>query len=935
MKTSLLLAAGSLGSEAYVQYVLNSDALVSNLDTLTGIAYLPGGDGLIAVSELTTTESVGIYYQYAKPGADILKTQAVYEYTTLKLAPSTYPDKIALSPAKGSLRNLFTTTYSTILSGTVQFYQGEYSTWSVQQVLSPPNYIRTSRNLFGSTLTFDRDNYDTLFIGSNTSATTASVLGHGVIYVYDQDKRPGKNTWSQTQIITSSKLYGLGLSKVVVNKDLLVASTTSHGPVLFRKVDGEYNPEQILGVNMGTSSFDVYDNVIALGATGVARGAFTNVGAVYILGSAKPPPLKGKPMPIQWSVQQVLYPTTPASSLYFGSSISLDKNKLAVLNGQSATTNDAFIFERSTTSGKWSVQQKLTDPSGAKSSYVFLRDSELMMIKNSSTIAYYDQYSTASCLIIAVEDQFGDGWDLARLVATAPDGSKEYYSSRCDLDYSHNFRYCPAKISLDGIYHFDIIDAASKSKNFWEIQWRVYDESKGVWYVGDHATKMDFEWDSEYHTFTPRKMERVLTSNATCHYCPPVPTYKPTPVTRRLKGGDDTNWPNTKHPTSTPAPTFVNTNVENWRLMTLNGANKWFNLYKTASYYVSDAKSRRLVASGTLCPGEATGKKCWVDLPDGYYNIRVGGALLPDPNAPTWSFCRASKLIKTQTQISVKIQDGDCIAMSRHVRASFCEKTIAAASLLIEFMILGVAADSLASDDLHALKNSISYAFPGLSADDVNLASVVPSSGGLFVSANVEFTSAMGYDVLSIDGLEAITQTVQTYMTTSGPKAIWSGLQSSEHRTVFSSSTAVQFVSVQLTGSNDKMLPSAVVADEVVNYYDETTFTYEEKTQSNLPTLLLNAISSSGYFLAVMAVAALVVGMFVSLRRSSSTTSSPSSNVSAKDYTELEATEHTQARPRDRVQLKDLNLTPLKASDLKSFVESEDEVLKMMLARGK
>jgi hypothetical protein len=96
MKTSLLLAAGSLGAEAYVQYVQTNQALAGTVNTLTGIAYLPGGDGLIAVSELTTTESVGIYYQYAKPGADILKTQAVYEYTTLKLAPSTYPDKIAL-----------------------------------------------------------------------------------------------------------------------------------------------------------------------------------------------------------------------------------------------------------------------------------------------------------------------------------------------------------------------------------------------------------------------------------------------------------------------------------------------------------------------------------------------------------------------------------------------------------------------------------------------------------------------------------------------------------------------------------------------------------------------------------------------------------------------------------------------------------------------
>jgi hypothetical protein len=801
----------------------------------------------------------------------------------------------------------------------VQFYQGEYSTWSAQQVLSPSPYVNTLKNYFGSALAFDRDNYDTLYLACGNCSTTAG-KGHGAIYLYEQDKHPGKNHWSQTQIITSSKLSGLGMGKIGVSKDLLLATTTSNGPVLFRKTGGEYTPEQIIGVGMTVSNFEVYDNVIVLGSTSIAKGGFTNVGAVYILGSAKPPPLKGKPMPVQWSVQQVLYPPTPANSLKFGQVLSLDGDRLAVVNG-AAGDNAGYIFEKSTNTGKWSLQQTLAEPTGSiLESYAFLRGSDMVLFKDTAKIAYYDQFPSAECLVIAVEDQFGDGWDLAKLVATAPDGSKEYYSARCDLTQPHKFRYCPSELGQEGIYHFEVVDAAGKSKNFWEIQWRVFDEAKAVWYVGDHTTKMDFEWDSVYKTFTPRKMDHVLKSNATCNYCPPVPTYKPTPVlrSRALKGGDDTNWPGTRHPTSTPAPTLATTNIGNWRVMTLKTANKWFNYYHGAAYYVSDAKSRRLITTGTLCPGEASGKQCWVDLPDGYYNIRVGGALLADPTQPKWTFCRAKNDIGSQTQISVKIQDGECTALARHLVSSFCATTTATATVLIEFLVLGVASDSLGSDDNNALRSAIAYAFPGLTTADVNIASVVPSSGGLFVSANVQLSSEMGYDVLSVDGLESATAAVQTYMATSGPKAIWSGLQSAEHRTIFSTSTSVQYVSAELTGSSDKVVSAATVADQVASYADETT-TSADNSKSASSSVLVDTISTSGYFLAVAGVAALVVGMFVASRRTKAASSPAAPVAGQKDYTELEATEHSTS---SRVQLKDLYSSPPTVSDLKNLVES-------------
>jgi hypothetical protein len=90
--------------------------------------------------------------------------------------------------------------------------------------------------------------------------------------------------------------------------------------------------------------------------------------------------------------------------------------------------------------------------------------------------------------------------------------------------------------------------------------------------------------------------------------------------------------------------------------MALNTANKWFNYYHGP---VSDAKSSRLSTTRALCPGEATGKQCWVDLPDEDDNIRVGFSLLTE-----WTLCRIANDLLAQTQITVKIEDGECTALS-------------------------------------------------------------------------------------------------------------------------------------------------------------------------------------------------------------------------------------------------------------------------------
>jgi len=194
---------------------------------------------------------------------------------------------------------------------------------------------------------------------------------------------------------------------------------------------------------------------------------------------------------------------------------------------------------------------------------------------------------------------------------------------------------------------------------------------------------------------------------------------------------------------------------------------------------------------------------------------------------------------------------------------------------------------------------------------------VASGAGGLYVSAYVSFSEKLGYDVLSVDGLESLSATIESYMSAGGPRAIWSGLQSAEHRTIFSTSTSVQFLSFEIAGSSDRLVDTTTSVEEVANYYEQPEQIYHaESDSSDTANMILNTVSTSGYVLMVGGVVALLAGLFVASRRV--VASPPTSAAPAKDYAELEATEHSTRR----VQLKDLNLATPNAAALKQFVES-------------
>ena len=47
-----------------------------------------------------------------------------------------------------------------------------------------------------------------------------------------------------------------------------------------------------------------------------------------------------------------------------------------------------------------------------------------------------------------MEDQFGDGWDVAKLVVTRPDGSKDFFQNTCETKNPHQVRYAELRNEL-------------------------------------------------------------------------------------------------------------------------------------------------------------------------------------------------------------------------------------------------------------------------------------------------------------------------------------------------------------------------------------------------------------------------------------------------------------------------------------------------------
>mmetsp|Transcript_1143 Transcript_1143/g.1850 ORF Transcript_1143/g.1850 Transcript_1143/m.1850 type:complete len:941 (+) Transcript_1143:67-2889(+) len=826
-------------------------------------------------------------------------------------------------------------TGATVDAGSVYIYRGEFNRWSLSQTLTPPAEFN-ERSDFGRALDVDRENIRRLAVGCKNCNGTHH--GGGTVYIYEPST-PDAYNWRQTSSMTTSSTdyFRLGEQDVEISGNTLIADVgddiselaSSRNVAVFREKGKDWDHLQVLAVSSNMTDADLYDETIVIGAADADYdNSATAAGSVSVFYpntarfNLKP---KGKPVPVQWSVQQVLWAPTPTADDNFGNYLSLEGDRMVVGNADI----ELFVFEREQVYGKWSLQQTIS-VDGTELYGVDLNGATILT-STDDAYKFYTEASSWDCLIVSIEDHFGDGWDTAQLTVDVPGGEKDYFGVRCDYYNPTQFRYCPTDRSDGGLYKFSVPDAV-KAKFFWEIVWRVYEEKTGVWYTGNWDTEIDFHWDVENAEFTHRKVAHTLPSNITCKTCPSRPT-----ATRALKGKDST-----VAPTISPAPT-LDTDVDlTWQWLTLETSGEvWFDTqHKGTSYYISDSKAHRLLSVGTLCPGELTGKQCWEDYPDGDYILRVGGALSPYSDTHTFTYCKAVNSIAAASQMIFRVENGNCEILSTTNADGYCANVVDIVEYFsVDLHIIGLSSSFGNVEEGHfaqAIADAISF----VSAENVKVTKAVTQGSGTWVTLSVGVSSkATGIDFADAEQLEAfeaqITSTFQEKIT-----AVLGSLQSEETNSGLHSVTSVSFVGLKISGSKEVNMVTMDKPDMVTNFADTSATDYESTSKESVD--YVSYVAFAGYAALVAAVA--VVGFVVFTRATRSPAAAPkftstpvdveepsASTTSASVSTiEDDSSASASARPAGATQAgKALSL-----EELQELVRSEDEALKSMLGNA-
>jgi hypothetical protein len=830
--------------------------------TISKIIDIRGFGYAIAIAD---DDEVGVYYANSRGvpfGFTDLVTDGGATYTTVAshdaVADFSVPSKAPPTFFAGLQNNLN--------AGLVTVHQGlkrtSLNAWSHTQTLIPPEQF-SAHSFYGESMVVDQETHTLLAVGCPGCNATSQ---GGQVYLYSPNA--GGAMWSQSQVLELSESathagYHMMGRDVRLHGDLLLASLyvpstiPKNGYVVYSRGKGpkdSFEPRQIVSTKYGNvTAAAVYDDTIVLGHADASSSGYSNVGEVQILYPSSPERgLKpgAKPAPVQWSVQQVLHPPTKADDVSFGTSVAIDNNLLVV---SSLDSKKSYLFERQEKSGKWSQQQVLT--SAADATFVSIAGSAIALssLTHSGISTIYTNKGNWDCLIISLEDHFGDGWDTAELIVATPDGTHDYFAQDCPLSNPLKLRYCPSR-SDGGLYSFSI-PQANKAKHYWEIQWSVFDEKTGVWYRGKWDTKMDFHWDPDTLNFSPRKIERALANSTVCEYCPSRPTDKPTPLLgRHLKGGT------TRSPTISPAPTLSTTNSENWRYLTLYGdSHSWFdNQYQGTNYYVSDARGHRLINTGTAC---TTGidQKCWLDLPDGDYILRVGGALDPHKSSHKFTFCKNVITKSTRQEMVFRIRDDDCTILTFASRSTIC-KNLGYMSFATFYVVLnvnmllhGTSISTATSAEHTVFEAAVASIFKGLTPSDVSLVSVSPTGSNTVVNANIRMSSAIGYNLLNYDEEIAFEAFLKDSFSSQVMESnLVVGLSSGSLASAFARVSRVEFLDYQIVDT-EEVLDISEVPDMVTSFADLPTSSYVETapTESSAATsaLLLDS-TYIGYFLA-------------------------------------------------------------------------------------
>jgi hypothetical protein len=366
------------------------------------------------------------------------------------------------------------------------------------------------------------------------------------------------------------------------------------------------------------------------------------------------------------------------------------------------------------------------------------------------------------CLTLALQDQFNDGWGVASLVVTSPSGARDKFTLQCTTANPNVFSYCPDSME-EGIYNLHI-ENGKETPFGWEIIWKVATGTS--WYVGDRDTHMFFNWNEKYEDFQIHDSKNLLPQYATCEICDPnKPTGKHHRSLSNLRSLGHKGT--TSSPTISAAPTITANGYTGavWNQFVFVAGSPWFDdAYQGSAFFVSDKEGKHLIKTGTTCASGAT-QKCWVELPDGDYIVRVGDSTNGGAGSETYAFCESSNALGINTELHFTVLDQQCYAGSYYELANLCRNTYKSAFFLNVDVLLNGAVDLLSVSDESALRIAVSetmLSVLGSMPSSITISKQSVQNAGVQASLLLEFSSLP--DTTALDNFVSETSSASSLL---------------------------------------------------------------------------------------------------------------------------------------------------------------------------
>eukprot|EP00607_Mallomonas_marina_P010814 CAMPEP_0182419398 /NCGR_PEP_ID=MMETSP1167-20130531/3866_1 /TAXON_ID=2988 /ORGANISM="Mallomonas Sp, Strain CCMP3275" /LENGTH=557 /DNA_ID=CAMNT_0024594309 /DNA_START=39 /DNA_END=1712 /DNA_ORIENTATION=- len=283
--------------------------------------------------------------------------------------------------------------------------------------------------------------------------------------------------------------------------------------------------------------------------------------------------------------------------------------------------------------------------------------------------------SSSSCLDFFLGDNFGAGWNDAKLYVYDNDGNFDSYapnktSNQVNIKYCYDFK---EKVLTKSVVGSHIEKKTYPSKDLflyatmqyfhimspYSIRWTTKNEKTDEIYTGNHLTKMVFQFtDSSINFVSALDLPSNKVNPPTCKSCLHGKTLP--------SDSSDVNNDNGKLTLRIRRPNLNeytgNVDTDLIKEMALYGhQDTWFrdDGFGT-TYEITDLLGSTVFFAGQLCSGDKGGSACAVNLPAGDYVWRVNGALDPYRDEIAWTFCDTQGGARTELVFEID-SDGHCL----------------------------------------------------------------------------------------------------------------------------------------------------------------------------------------------------------------------------------------------------------------------------------